>query len=120
MFTIATLIFIGLLLDVYFKLSKHLKAKETEVARANLYKDYYNQGRVAPKAVETEVGTKVQDTQSDKFMTMNEITEVLKVAKSLEAINEASRHTNVLDEVCMKAIAKRKKVTKSKYHKRFI
>lgn len=41
MFTIATLLFIGLLTGVYFKLGKHLRAKETEVSRNNLYKEYY-------------------------------------------------------------------------------
>lgn len=74
MFTIATLILIGLLAGIYFTLGKHLKAKITEVERSNLYKRYYGD----------------------------------------------NKHTTVVDDVVMKAILKRKKITKSKYKKRFV
>lgn len=95
MFTIATLILLGLLAGIYFTVKKVLKNKKVKEDKEKAQAEYLKQVRERDEPLKAKYARKKYEDSKQK-------------------------PSDVVNTAVIEAIAKRKKVTKSKYHKRFI
>lgn len=125
MLTIATLILLGLLAGIYFTVKKILNnrkvKKDKEIAQAEYLK----------QIIERDALLKAEYSRKKYSDSKKDIEIVADNIMSIEAINDLLGQATLdedpivfidksLEDTVMKAIAKRKKVPKSKYYKRFV